>query len=260
MSHPKILFLDIESSGLTAYVWGRWDQRVSQQQVIKESYLLSYAYKWGHERKTHVDGLINYEGAVEGQDDKCLMEGLWKALDEADIVIGHYLNKFDIPEIMRRFVVHGMTPPSPFRTICTNAAAKKYFRFSSNRLGDLGEQLGVGTKLKHTGFEMWRDCFAGDTKAWGLMMRYNKQDVVLLEKVYKRLLPFIANHINLGAYVDSDSPVCSKCGSSHLQQRGTSTTQLGRYQRYACNDCGAWSRGKTNLLTKEKRTDMLVNV
>jgi len=245
MNKPKMLFIDIETAGMISHHWGRWQQNISQKQVLEESYILSYAYKWGHERKTHVDGLINHEGAVVAHDDKCLMEGLWNVLDEADIVVGHYLNRFDIPEINRRFAVHGMTPPSPYKTLCTKAAAKKYFRFSSNRLGDLGEQLGVGGKLKHTGFEMWRDCFAGDTKAWSLMMRYNKQDVVLLEKVYLRLLPFMKNHPNMGVYVGEN--VCTNCGSSHVQRRGTTTTNVGVYQRLQCQDCGSWFKDSKRL-------------
>ncbi len=35
-----------------------------------------------------------------------------------------------------------------------------------------------------------------DPAAWKVMEKYNKQDVLLLEKVYDRLLPWIKSHPN----------------------------------------------------------------
>lgn len=255
----KILLLDIESSGMTAYAWGRWDQRISQQQVIQESYMLCYAAKWLDEKTMYSEGLIHFDGAVEAKDDRELCKSLWTLLDEADFVIGHYVKRFDLPEINRRFVVHGMKPPSPYKAICTKEMAKRYFRFSSNRLGDLGIQLGVGEKLSHEGFDMWRKCFEGDVGAWNKMLKYNAQDVKLLEKVYKRLLPYATNHPNLSTYAESSKEMCPKCGSHKLQSRGYVVSGMGRYRRLHCQSCGGWSRSRTNEMTKEAKGGITVS-
>lgn len=254
MNEPKILLLDVESSGMVGYHWGRWDQRISQHQVIHESILLSYAAKWLGKKEMYCEGLCDFPGTMDERNDLPLIESLWTLLDEADIVIGHYVKRFDIPEINRRFTVHGLTPPSPYRMICTKEAAKRYFRFSSNRLGDLGEQLGLGGKLSHEGFEMWRKCFENDPAAWKKMLRYNKQDVLLLEKVYLRLRPFMQSHPNLGTFAHTSKETCPKCGSHSLQSRGYSFTNLGKYRRLHCQSCGGWSRGKVNELQKEERS------
>jgi hypothetical protein len=247
MSDPKILLLDVETSGMTSYHWGRWQQNINQKQVIHESILLCYAAKWLGSRDMYSEGLCDFEGAMDERNDLPLIESLWTLLDEADIVIGHYVKRFDIPEINRRFAVHGLPPPSPYKMICTKEAAKRYFRFSSNRLGDLGEALGVGSKLSHEGFEMWRKCFENDERAWKKMMRYNIQDVKLLEKVYLRLRPYMSNHPNLGLYIERD--VCPNCGGKHVQSRGTSVTRGATYQRYHCQNkvCGTWFRGSKRI-------------
>ena len=70
--------------------------------------------------------------------------------------------------------------------------------------------------------------------------KYNKQDVILLEKVYERLLPWLGrNHPNRNLY---NSTGCPTCGSAKLQKRGFSYTTTGTFQRYQCTHCGTWSK------------------
>ena len=96
------------------------------------------------------------------------------------------------------------------------------------------------TGAEHTGFDMWKDCIDGDKKAWNMMERYNKQDVVLLEKVYLHLRPWIRNHPNLNIY--SQEPFkCPNCDSTNVQKRGFLYNITSKRQRYCCNKCGAWS-------------------
>jgi len=245
MSGPKILLLDIESSGMVGYHWGRWDQRISQQQVIHESFILCWAAKWLNDKKMIVESMGDYPKLLADRNDEVIIHGLWDLLNEADIVIGHYIKRFDIPEINRRFAVHNLPPPSPYKMLCTKEQAKRHFRFSSNRLGDLGIQLGCGEKLSHEGFDLWRKCMEGDEKAWKKMVKYNIQDVKLLERVYLRLLPYMKNHPNLGVYAGES--VCTNCGSKHVQKRGESVTTTGVYQRMQCQDCGSWFRESKRL-------------
>jgi predicted RNA-binding Zn-ribbon protein involved in translation (DUF1610 family) len=83
---------------------------------------------------------------------------------------------------------------------------------------------------------------AGDEGAWRRMERYNKQDAKLLEKLYYRVLPWIPNHPNRGAY--AGRPLCPNCGSERLQRRGDTVKATGRYPRYQCTSCGKWCSGK----------------
>jgi transposase-like protein len=64
--------------------------------------------------------------------------------------------------------------------------------------------------------------------------------VVLLEKVYDRLLPWINGHPNLSSM--NGAACCPKCESTSKQARGWAISEAGRYQRFQCNDCGTWFR------------------
>ena len=70
----------------------------------------------------------------------------------------------------------------------------------SNKLNDIAEFFGIGEKLS-TNKDLWFDCMAGDKKAWGLMEKYNKQDVVLCDELYTKLLPYTKQ---FNTYIDEE--------------------------------------------------------
>ena len=252
----KVLHVDVETAPIQAYVWGLWKNNVGMNQIISDWFMLTWSAKWHGDDVVYGDKLSSSE-AIE-QDDKRIMYSLWKMLDEADIIVGHNLDKFDRKKINTRFLVHEMSPPSPYRTIDTLKVAKRHFGFSSNRLDYLGKMLGVGRKIDTGGFELWADCMKGKEEALAKMLEYNQQDVILLEDVYNRLAPYHATHPNHGATMEGiDEPVCPKCGSTHLQKRGYAFTNTSRYQRYRCTDCGGWSRGRENIRGKEAMRNTL---
>lgn len=233
----KILLFDIETAPIVSYTWGLWEQNVVD--VKREWYMLSFAYKWLGDTKVTVKSLPMYRGySKDKENDKALVQDLWRLFDEADVIIGHNGDAFDIKKTNARFVIHGMKPPSPYKTIDTKKVAKKYFKFDSNSLNNLGKYLGLGEKIDTGGFELWLGCMSGDMKAWAKMCRYNRQDVILLEKVYLRLRNWINNHPRT-----SDSPiseVCPNCGGNHLQKRGFLLNKTTKLQRWQCQDCASW--------------------
>lgn len=246
---PRILLFDIETSPNKGYVWGKWQQDVIE--FVSEWYMLSWSAKWvggKHITKALCD-YDNYLPATE--DDKALTQDLWELFNKADILIAHNGNKFDIKRVKTRFIEHGLKPPEPSKVIDTLALARKHFAFNSNRLDDLGRRLGVGRKVKTGGFELWKGCMEGNSKSWALMKKYNKADVLLLEKVYEKLKPWIDNHVHVG--ILSNAPdSCRNCASTHLNKHGWTPTPSGAYQRIQCVDCGTWMRGKHKKMTDYK--------
>lgn len=233
----KILLLDIERSPNLGYIWGKYEQNVLA--FKKEGYLLSFAYKWLDKKLTHAHALPDYPlYKKDRENDRELAWELWKVLEEADIVVAHNGDNFDIKIANALFVGHGFVPPSPFRTVDTLKVARRYFKFNSNKLDDLGAYLGLGEKTETGGFKLWSECMAGDKKAWRLMVKYNKQDITLLEGVYYRLLPWMTHPNLLG------NDACPNCGSHRVQKRGIHRTISCAKQKYQCQECGKWSLGK----------------
>lgn len=239
----KVLLYDIETMANLAYVWGKYEQDVVAYE--KEWYMLSFAYKWLGEEKTHVVSLPDFKTWKKDKtNDKELVSTLWKLFDEADIIIAHNGNSFDQKKSNARFIVHGLPAPSPYRQIDTKLVAKRYFNFNSNKLDDLANVLGLGRKIKTGGFDLWLGCASGDINSWKMMCSYNKQDVILLEKVYLKLRGWIANHPSLGI-LTGERGLCPACRSSKLQKRGFGVKgNSTKVQRLQCQDCGGWTSEK----------------
>lgn len=253
-TEAKILSIDIENSPVRGWVWGLWDNNLGLDQIDQDWFMLSWSAKWLGDKEVIYDALPFYPAYYKQfpTDDYNITLSIRNLLDEADIVVAHNGNKFDIPKIYAKCLEHGIPPPSPFRKVDTLVEAKKHFRLTSNKLDYIANLLGFGRKIK-TDFRLWIDCMNGDKKAWDRMVKYNIKDVILLEKVYLKMRPWMVNHPNVGVYQDAgDKIVCPKCGSNHLQRRGFVYTSLSKFQRFQCTTCGGWSRGRTNLADRKK--------
>jgi predicted RNA-binding Zn-ribbon protein involved in translation (DUF1610 family) len=239
---PRILLYDIETSYTVGAVWGLYEQNVAK--VLREPFMITFSWKWLGEKKTHVRSLPQYSlYASDKKNDSELVKELWKLFDEADIIIAHNGNSYDQKWTYARFLVNGLKPPSPAKYIDTKLVAKRYFKFNSNSLNNLAQYFGFGKKLD-TDIDLWVDCIENDkASAWKKMSAYNIQDVLLLEKVYLKMLPFITNHPNYNLYVGTTHQ-CPNCGSDQLQKRGFAITRTSKVQRWQCQGCGAWSQGE----------------
>jgi uncharacterized Zn-finger protein len=259
-SFPKVLLFDIETSPLSAFVFQKsiWKTNVSADQVISEWFMLTWSAKWLFDDEIISEKLTGKEALAE--DDSRLVGNLWKLLDEADIVIAHNGDGFDIPNMNTRFIVLGFPPPSPYQTIDTMLVARKQFGFTHNSLNALAKIFGFEAK-KDTDFELWKSCVNGDEAALKYMQTYNIGDTVLLEKIYLKLRPWIRNHPNIGLYVDSEEAVCPNCGSSDLiwEDNKFHYTQVSKFPLFSCK-CGAYGRSRKSSVSKEVREGLVVSL
>lgn len=240
----KTLLIDIETAPTLAWVWQLYEANAVG--VEKSWYILSVAFKWLGDDKIQTLSLPDFSTyKTSKENDKMLLGAIWKLLDEADVIIAHNGDRFDLPKINARLLVNGFAPPSPYKTIDTLKIARNKFKFDSNRLDALARTLGFGRKLPHTGFDLWKGCMAGDKKSWKLMCDYNAHDVELLETLYLRIRAWATTHPNKNVYDGGNG--CPRCGGHRMEKRGIQYTATSMKQRYHClkKDCGAWSSGKS---------------
>jgi len=241
----RILLLDIETAPNRVYTWGMFDQNIGHNQVEESGYVLCWAAKWfGRPNKD-----IKFESVRGGEDPKPMLAAAHKLLDKADVVIHYNGLKFDIPTLNKEFIKHGMLPPSPYKQLDLLQVIRRVFRFERNTLDYVSEALEIGRKVAHEGFTLWVKCMRNDPKAWAKMKRYNIGDVKQLEKLYRRLRPWISRHPNLAAGA-GDRPACPKCGSVKVVQQGTRVAVSRTYRRYQCQSCGGWFRG-TKVVSRQ---------
>lgn len=227
----KILFYDLENTPLLAYTWGTYKTNVLS--ILDSQRLLSFAYKFD-DGPTHVLSRRLYT-------ERQLVKKLWKLFDEADVVCAQNGDAFDQKVANHLFIKYGLKPPSPYKTIDTLKIAKKYFKFPSNKLDYLAEFL-LGERKIETNFSLWVRCMKGEEAALKEMEKYNVHDVDILYRVYHQLKGWHTGHPNHNLYSDN-THTCPVCGGK-TQRRGFMYTRTGKYQRYQCVECGAWSKGE----------------
>lgn len=179
-----------------------------------------------------------FESVMTGE--RRMVRRIHGLLNQADAVCHYNGTKFDVPTLQKEMLLKGLNPPAPFKQIDLLKTARSRFRLASNKLDFVAQQLGLGSKTKHKGMGLWLGCMNKDPEDWKVMEAYNKQDVVLLEKVYDRLLPWISGHPNLSSMNSADC--CPRCEGTSKQARGWAISEAGRYQRFQCNNCGTWFR------------------
>lgn len=222
------------------FAWRLGDQIWSPEFIIQDWAVLSYSYKWLF-TPTSVSKALTPKEAI-AYDDKRLIKEVHDIFNEADVIIAHNGDKFDLPKMNTRFLYHGLPPTSPYLTIDTRATAKKAFGFTSNKLAYLAKYLGLNPKME-TDFALWRDCVKGDPKAIEYMRKYNEQDIFTLEDVYVCLRPWI-RHPNFGLFMSlgDRAEVCPRCGSDHIEWGDKYTTPAGVFDSFRCNNCGGRGR------------------
>jgi DNA polymerase elongation subunit (family B) len=230
----KLLMLDIETSPNTAHIWGLRDQYINPEHLLESSYVLCWAAKWHGQREVMF-------ASVNNMKPEHMLRKIHDLVSEADAVVHYNGSRFDMPILNKEFLLHHLAPPAPYKQIDLLKVVRKEFRFPSNKLDYIAQRLGLGKKTPHEGYQLWVKCMNKDPAAWKVMEKYNKQDVVLLEKVYDRLLPWIKSHPNHNLYGGDG---CPNCGSHRLQKRGFSYTTTGTFQRFQCTNCGSWSKSR----------------
>jgi len=253
---PKILLLDIETARMIFGGWRCGKQYVGAGQIIKDWFMLGWACKWLFSADMQSDFVTAKEALL--RDDKRVCKSLWRLVNDADVIITHNGNSFDLPKINSRFFLNGIKPPMPYATIDTCRVSRKYFGFSSNALNYLGKIMLNKEKI-NTNYQLWIDCENGDQEQLDFMEDYCKADTGLLEEVYLELRPWIKSHVNMGVLMDAHEPCCPNCGSFKIKDgKGYYTTPQNYYIAVRCKSCGAVNRRKSSEITKEQRKVMLV--
>ena len=258
MPGMKILGIDIETAPNTAFVWGLWKQNVSLSQLIQTGRVMCFGARWYSEDEE--DSPIIFSPEVGGRNaHKKMIRLAWSLLDQADVLVHYNGTSFDIPTLNREFVKLGLGPPRPFAEVDLLKTARKRFRFTSNKLAHLLKELGIEEKLDTSGFRLWIGCMDGDPKAWADMEQYNRRDVSSLEKLYRRLLPWVSSHPNHALYQFRRRPICPSCGDDKLTKQGTRKTRTQVYQQYKCGNCGSWSRERFTAVPPASRRNILTS-
>jgi hypothetical protein len=251
-SVAEVWLVDIETLPGIKRFWRLGEEDWSPETIVHDWIVCAYSAKRLFDSKV-LGGVLTPKEAL-ARDDKRIVGEMWRVFNNADILIAHNGDNFDIPRMNVRYLKHGLGVPAPYLTIDTKKAASRYFNFTSNRLAALAEFLGLQPKL-HTDYQLWVGCEKGDKESLRYMLEYNQGDISTLEDVYVELRPWIGNHPNMSLYMDlaKDEYACKYCGSDNLTFDGAYRTTASTFEAFQCGDCGGWGRRATKLYTTSVR-------
>ncbi len=233
----KILVIDIETKPATAYVWRTFKENVGYEQIISPGGVMCFAAKWvGKPDVMFFSEWTHSRGEM--------LKAAHDLLNEADAVVGYNSDKFDLPKLNGEFLLEGLPPVAPVTSIDLMKTVRK-FGFIMNRLAFIGPLLRIGAKTKHEGFELWSKVIDGNELARVKMEKYNRQDVILTEKLYQKIKPFIKNHPHLG----KEKRECGACGSDKVWVSKYRRTKYYKIQQLQCQSCGSYQDGKKEAVT-----------
>lgn len=253
----RLLFLDVEVSPTIAACFGRYNTSISPKHVLREPYMLTYAYAKTIDGDVSVSSLTDYPLFNDDhRDDSMLISGLQKLLDESDIVIAHNAG-FDVGWFNQRCLYWGIPIPSPYKVVCTLKSIRQAFSLPANSLEAAANYFNLPRKLDNSGIQLWIDCYYGCTEAFDQMADYNVGDIITLRALYKAVLPYTKSHPNMSLYYEDTNMRCNKCGSDHLVQTDNKHyTGSAMYTVYSCGSCGSNVTFRNNLLEKDKRKSL----
>lgn len=248
----KILAFDIERVPANSYHWDNWGVNIPVSMQIKPSSMVSFAARWEDQPKNSV---IYRSVWDHGQTE--MLNEISDLLSIADATLGYNQEGFDIKHVNTEFTTARPRIPAPPQIphIDLYKVAKNRFKFQSNKLGYILEQMGLPGKLEHEGFGLWLKSMNGDLRAQRKFRRYNEQDVHAVIRLYREWISWIPNHPNHLLYTPGAG--CPRCGGpdSDLVREGTRSTGVGTYQRYRCNNCNGWTRSGKSLNRVDLRGD-----
>ena len=171
---PEIIgFLDIEASNLSADF----------------GFVFSWAIK---DLDGEIHGRVLTKKEIQSPSlDKKLLREFVKQVKKYDKVVVHYgaPGRFDIPFLRTRCLYHKLDFPL-YREILvedTYTMAKQRLKLSRNRLENIAVFFNIPCKEHKMNPSMWQKALMGNTRALNYIWRHNKEDVITLELVWKKL-------------------------------------------------------------------------
>jgi DNA polymerase elongation subunit (family B) len=231
------LFFDIETGPIPVWVWdlnSKSNAHISHKNIIKGVPwgIICICWKWAGERQVQS---LTWD---QRQNDKRMIAEFIPVLDQATEILMHNGDRFDIPWIRGRAIYHRIPMRPEYPTLDTLKQSRRLFRFPSHRLDFLGQHL-VNEEKVPVEFDLWKSIVEDKSPAgMAKMVKYCKQDVRLLEKVFDRMAPYVPPITHLG----SRPSACPECGQTdRVIFKGRRTRKTGYvYIQLLCRRCPKW--------------------
>lgn len=228
---PRVLLIDIETNNLRAdFGW-----------------ILCASYMMLNEDRPKTISLRHFPKLwkQDPTNDREVAAGMLDAIRGADVIVGHYAQRFDRKFINTRLLKWGLPPLPPVPLVDTWRLAKDNLALSSNRLKSIERFFELdmtedGFKKTELSADAWRRAPTGHLPSLKYVEQHCEADVIQLKKVYMILRSAATSHPNLSVIAEWDGcPICGVVGLMKLD--GTRLARTGVAQRFFCGACRGYS-------------------
>jgi len=244
----KTLIWDIELSKAVALIYpSHKPQYVDPSNILHNQFMPCAAWKWEHEEEIHLASVLDNKKKFKKdyRDHTDVVSRLYEAVKEADILVGHNSDGFDLKHLNWYAALQGLPPLPQKQSVDTLKAVRSVFRAPSNRLDELAKAL-VGDKKQETSKGMHNRVALGCPDAIAEMGVYNIQDIKIQEQVYLYIRPWMKSHpktIVRDTYGETVN-TCQYCKSPNLTREKVRYLKSGRArQQWKCKEeeCGGYT-------------------
>lgn len=222
---PKLrrLIWDIETSPNIGAFWrAGYKVRIAPENIIRERAIICISYKW--EGEAPVYSLTWSRG-----DDKPMLKKFMRIALQADELIAHNGDRYDIKWLAARCLFHNLEAYPEWKTVDTLAIARRRFELNSYRLDYIAQLLfGKGEGKSRTEFDWWLKITLDNCQeSLARMVEYCERDVILLERIWQRFEPFHKPKSHVGVMGGGEKWSCPWTGSEQVRKNKTKVTTAG---------------------------------
>ena len=207
----NILYMDEETSMMLAGVFGLYDQNIQFDNVVQDWFIISAQWAWNDGKVESISVLDDPEAFKKDHtNDDVVVRKLHELLYKADLVVFHNGNAFDMKKFNARAIKLGLEPIMEVKTFDTLLEARRKFKFTSNKLGDLCKILDVeDRKLKPDVPNAWIKATMGDPEAIKSIVTYGEGDIPTLREIFKKIVPWSPSQERLVKHFEKKFKVAS---------------------------------------------------
>jgi hypothetical protein len=232
----KTLICDLEISYAIYYAFPSKKPQFLHSSQLKEYFFCPCAaWRWDHEATTQAISVLNNKTRYRKshKDDYIIAKKLHDLFNEADIIVAHNGDAFDIKHANLMFAKHGLAPVKETKSVDTLKIARQRFSFAGNDLDHLCKFFKIPGKTEKPDWIRLTEGYEDEIQK---ATEYCKNDVDSLYGVFKQIAPFIKKYPAMRKAMGGVSE-CDFCKSKHLQKRGFGFDG-NVYARIKCMSCG----------------------
>lgn len=254
----NVLFIDLELTHAIYYAYpSKREQYLSASNIIQDQFCICASWTWNNDKDVNVIKISDDKKRFKSnfRNDYVVAKKIHELMEEADIIVAHNGDKFDIKHSNALFIKHGLTPVPKTKTIDTLKVAKKYFAFPGNSLDQLSKRFGSTGKNQKPD---WFKLAEGNLDAINTAAVYCKNDVKELRFIFEKMRPFIESFPGPRRFID-EIKYCDACNSKRLENWGLKQFGGQPYYRVKCLECGAENRSKKPFIKEEKNPKLIMH-